>query len=161
MMRTFAALKAQLSRQLVVCRMDLSDEASFDRGKLLLITSAGQDALLHALRAFERQIPIVARANVRELRGLCVASNSGLFYENLDELRECLALLLSNEPSRQAMGRNGWNFVRSLTRATARSSKSGVCRLGSLWNPHNWRTGPSRSIAVDTEGERPCTSASG
>jgi glycosyltransferase involved in cell wall biosynthesis len=161
MMRTFAALEAQLSRQLVVCRMDRSDEASLDRGKLLLIASVGQAALSHALRAFERQIPIVACANVRELRGLCVAANAGLFYENLNEFQECLALLLSNEPIRQATGRNGWNFVRSLKRATARSSKSGVCRLGSLWKRRNGRTGPSRSVAVDTEGERPCTSASG
>jgi glycosyltransferase involved in cell wall biosynthesis len=106
-------------------------------------------------------IPVIACANVRELRGLCVASNAGLFYENLNELQECLALLLSNEPIRQGMGRNGWNSVGSLQRATARSSKSGVCRLGSLWKRHNGRTGPSRSVAVDTEGERPCTSASG
>jgi len=69
--------------------------------------------------------------------------------------------VLRNEPIRQAMRRNGWNFVRSLKRATARSSKSGACRLGSLWNRHNGRRGPSSSVAVDTEGERPCTSASG
>jgi glycosyltransferase involved in cell wall biosynthesis len=142
MLRAFAALKAKLSRQLVVCRLDLSDEDTLNRGKLVLITSAGRDALLHALQAFERRIPIVACANVRELRGLCIASNAGLFYENLNELQECLALLLSNEPIRQAMGRNGWNFVRSLKRATVRSSKSGVCHLGSLWKRHNGRTGP-------------------
>jgi hypothetical protein len=141
--------------------MDLSDEAILDRGKLLLIASAGQNALSHALRAFERQIPIVACGNVRELMGLCLASNDGLFYEDLNELQDCLALLLSDEPLRQAMGMNGWNFVKSFKHATARSSKSGVCRLGSLWKGHNGRTGQSRSVAVDTEGERPCTSASG
>jgi hypothetical protein len=141
--------------------MDLADEDALDRGKLLLIASADQDALSHAPRAFERQLPIVACANVRELKGLGLASNAGLFYEDLDELQECLALLLSDEPRRQAMGMNGRNFVRSLKRATARSSKSGVCHIGSLWKRHNGWTGPSRSVAVDAEGERPWTSALG
>jgi hypothetical protein len=45
------------------------------------------------------------------LRDLCLVSNAGLLYENADELKECLMMLLSNEPLRQTLGSNGRAFL--------------------------------------------------
>jgi hypothetical protein len=121
-----AELEKTLKRRLLMCRADLSDGQTWRVGKLLLIPSAGQNSFSHAIYALQRQLPIVVPANVRALKGLCLAANAGLWYSNLGELRECLALLLSDEPLRRAMGTNGKNFVESLRRTTAFSSQPGI-----------------------------------
>ena len=38
-------------------------------------------------------------------------SNGGLWYQNYEEFRECLTLLLSNEILRDKMGENGKRYV--------------------------------------------------
>jgi hypothetical protein len=38
-------------------------------------------------------------------------SNAGLVYGNSDELKECLMLLLSDEPLRHALGNHGRSFL--------------------------------------------------
>jgi len=104
-------LEKRLKKRLLVCRVDLADEATWRLGKLLLIPSVGRDLCSRALEAFQRQIPIVVNAFGNAWKALCLESNAGLFYTDLDELEECLALLLTNEPLRQALGINGQRFV--------------------------------------------------
>jgi glycosyltransferase involved in cell wall biosynthesis len=41
-----------------------------------------------------------------------VRSNAGLYYANRDEFVECLKLLMGDERLRQALGRNGRDYVR-------------------------------------------------
>ena len=108
-----AGVEAALGRRLLLCRIDLSSEEIMRSAKVLLIPSAGPDSFLHALRAFVRGLPILVREDSPELRGLCLASDGGLFYSGPDELRECMKLLLSNEPLREAMGRSGRGFALS------------------------------------------------
>jgi hypothetical protein len=116
-LRGLAELERRVEKQLLVCRMGLSDEETLRSGKLLLLPTAGQEALSQALHALQRRIPIVVSEHVRQLKGLCLASNAGLFHKGLYELQECLHLLLSNEPLRQAMGMNGGNFAKSFRQA--------------------------------------------
>jgi Glycosyl transferases group 1 len=58
-LRGLAELERRVEKQLLVCRMGLSDEETLRSGKLLLLPTAGQEALSQALHAFQRQIPIV------------------------------------------------------------------------------------------------------
>ncbi len=101
----------RLKKRLLVCRVDLADETTWRVGKLLLIPTVGRELWSRALEAFRRQIPIVVNAFGDAWKGLCLASNAGLFYADLDEMEECLALLLTDEPLRRALGVNGQRFV--------------------------------------------------
>ena len=78
---------------------------------MLIIPSPGSQSYAYALRAFQRQVPILVTEAIEALRDLCLVSNAGLHYSNSDELKECLVLLLSDEPLRQALGRNGRAFL--------------------------------------------------
>ncbi|KXS46280.1 MAG: glycosyltransferase, partial [Methanohalophilus sp. T328-1] len=44
-------------------------------------------------------------------KGQCIRSNAGLWYQNYDEFRECMKLLLKNDDLRIKMGENGKTFV--------------------------------------------------
>jgi glycosyltransferase involved in cell wall biosynthesis len=104
-------LETRLKKRLLVCRADLADEATWRLGKLLLIPSASRDLCSRAFEAFQRQIPLIVNACGEACKALCLASNAGLFYTDLDELEECVALLLTDEPLRRALGVNGQRFV--------------------------------------------------
>jgi len=109
--RQLAEVEKHLKRRLLICHVDFSDEELFGFAKFLLIPSTGRDSFLHALQALQRQIPLLVHEGVDELKELCLASNAGLFYSDIEELRECLELLLSNESLRKAMGVNGRRFI--------------------------------------------------
>jgi glycosyltransferase involved in cell wall biosynthesis len=42
----------------------------------------------------------------------CVRSNGGLYYANRDEFVACLTLLMREAPLREALGRNGREYIR-------------------------------------------------
>jgi glycosyltransferase involved in cell wall biosynthesis len=67
---------------------------------------------LLALEALAVGTPILANARSAVLVEHCVRSNGGLYYANRDEFVECLKLLLADERLRQALGRNGRDYVR-------------------------------------------------
>jgi len=108
-------VEKRLDQRLLVCRMDLADVDTLQRAKVLIIPLAGGGELRLALQALHRQIPLLVHTGNHDLKELCLASNAGLFYANPEELRECLGLLLSDEPLRLAMGSNGRKFVESYT----------------------------------------------
>jgi glycosyltransferase involved in cell wall biosynthesis len=101
----------KLGRRLLVCCADLAADAVWEEAQLFIIASAGPQSYGYALQALQRRVPILAPEAVEALRDLCLVSNAGLLYENADELKECLMLLLSNEPLRQALGSNGRAFL--------------------------------------------------
>lgn len=108
-----AAVEERVRQRLFVRYGELADEETWRSANLLLVQSAGRESLLHACRALQRQVPIIVHEGADELKELCLVSNAGLFYSDLDELQECLDLLLSNEPLRKALGANGRRFVES------------------------------------------------
>ena len=101
----------KLGRRLLVCRADLAVDEAWEEARLLIIPSPGPQSYAYALQALRRQTPIIVPEAVEALRDLCLVSNAGLLYGNSDELKECLMLLLSDEPLRQALGSNGRAFL--------------------------------------------------
>ena len=101
----------KLGRRLLVCRADLAVDEAWEEARLLIIPSPGPQSYAYALQALRRQMPILVPEAVEALRDLCLVSNAGLLYGNSDELKECLMLLLSDEPLRQALGSNGRAFL--------------------------------------------------
>ncbi len=104
-------VEEKLGRRLLVCRADLAVDEVWEEAQLFIIPSAGPQSYGYALQALQRQVPLLVPEAVEALRDLCLVSNAGLLYENADELKECLMLLLSNEPLRQALGSNGRAFL--------------------------------------------------
>ena len=102
-----AEVEEKLPQRLLICRADLVEDDIWAVAKLLLVTSPSQQSLGYAVQALQRGVPILVPEDAEELRQACLLSNAGLFYGNPEELKECLILLLSNEPMRQAIGNNG------------------------------------------------------
>jgi glycosyltransferase involved in cell wall biosynthesis len=100
----------KLGRRLLVCRADLAVDEVWEEARLLIIPTPGPQSYAYALQALRRQVPILVPQDVEALRDLCLVSNAGLIYGNSDELKECLMLLLSDAPLRQALGSNGRAF---------------------------------------------------
>ena len=112
MFQRVAEVEEKLVKRLLIGRVDLSDDDSWDVAKLLVIPTLTEHSVAYALRALHRQIPILVPEEAEELRDLCLVSNGGLFYGNSEELKECLLLLLSDDGLRQRMGSNGQRFIR-------------------------------------------------
>ena len=62
------------------------------------------------LEAWALKKPVLANARCEVLKGQCVRSNAGLYYESYDEFREALSALLNSETLREAMGHNGKRY---------------------------------------------------
>jgi glycosyltransferase involved in cell wall biosynthesis len=101
----------KLGRRLLVCRADLAGDEVWDEACLLIVPSPGPQSYTYALQALRRQVPIIVPETAEAWRDLCLVSNAGLVYGNSDELKECLMLLLSDEPLRRALGNHGKAFV--------------------------------------------------
>ena len=100
-------VEEKLHQRILICRADLSEDDIWKVAKLFLVTSLSLQSLGYAIRALQCGVPILVPEDAEELRQACLLSNAGLFYGNSEELKECLLLLLSNEPLRQAIGNNG------------------------------------------------------
>jgi glycosyltransferase involved in cell wall biosynthesis len=88
----------------------LSEEDKFSAlaGTLVLIMPSFFESLsMVTLEAWAMQKPVLANARCEVLKGQCLRSNAGLFYEDQDEFREALTLLLSSSQLRDALGKNG------------------------------------------------------
>lgn len=91
----------------------LSDEMKFSAldGALLLIMPSFYESLsMVTLEAWAAEKPVLANGRCDVLKGQCLRSNAGLFYENYEEFEEALYLLLSSAELRGAMGRNGRQY---------------------------------------------------
>ena len=104
-------VEEKLKRRLLVGRADLVGDEVWGEVRLFIVPSPGPQSYAYALQALRRRVPIVVPEEVEALADLCLVSNAGLFYRNSDELKECLLLLLSNEPLRQRLGNNGRAFL--------------------------------------------------
>ena len=111
MLEQLALVEKRTRRRLLICRLDLCDEDMFSAAKLLVLPVPGGDSLLHALRGFQRGIPVVASHSAHDTAEACRQSNGGLVYADDDELGACVELLLTDEPLRRAIGTNGYRFV--------------------------------------------------
>ncbi len=88
----------------------LSEEDKFSAlaGALVLIMPSFFESLsMVTLEAWAMQKPVLANARCEVLKGQCLRSHAGLFYEDQNEFREALTLLLSSSQLRAALGKNG------------------------------------------------------
>ena len=64
------------------------------------------------LESMALKIPVLVNGNCAVLKGQCIRSNAGLYYENYYEFDAALDYILNNEKAYQDMGNNGYEFVK-------------------------------------------------
>jgi glycosyltransferase involved in cell wall biosynthesis len=93
----------------------LSDEDKFDAlaaADLLIMPSYFESLSMVALEAWALGRPVLANGRCDVLKGQCIRSNAGLYYERFEEFLEALHALESNGPLHARLGRNGRDFFR-------------------------------------------------
>jgi len=93
----------------------LDDRDKFDAlsaSDLLIMPSYFESLSMVALEAWALGKPVLANARCDVLKGQCIRSNAGLYYENYEEFVEALYSLESNGPLNARLGRNGRDFFK-------------------------------------------------
>jgi glycosyltransferase involved in cell wall biosynthesis len=91
----------------------MDDEEKFDAldgAELLAMPSFYESLSMVTLEAWAVGRPVLANALCNVLKGQCLRSNGGLFYETYPEFREALSLLLSSPRLRHTLGENGRRY---------------------------------------------------
>ena len=93
----------------------LDDADKFDAlaaADLLIMPSYFESLSMVALEAWAMGKPVLANAKCDVLKGQCIRSGAGLYYENYEEFVETLYSLESNGPLHARLGRNGREYFR-------------------------------------------------
>jgi len=88
----------------------LDDRDKFDAlaaSDLLIMPSYFESLSMVALEAWALGRPVLANGRCDVLKGQCIRSNAGLYYERYEEFVEALYSLESNGPLNAHLGRNG------------------------------------------------------
>jgi glycosyltransferase involved in cell wall biosynthesis len=88
----------------------LDDRDKFDAlaaSDLLIMPSYFESLSMVALEAWALGRPVLANGHCDVLKGQCIRSNAGLYYERYEEFVEALYSLESNGPLNAHLGRNG------------------------------------------------------
>jgi glycosyltransferase involved in cell wall biosynthesis len=85
---------------------------ALEAATIVVVPSPYESLSLLALEAFAVGTPVLCNARSDVLVDHCLRSNAGLFYADRDEFVEGLKLLLADARLREAMGRNGKEYVR-------------------------------------------------
>jgi glycosyltransferase involved in cell wall biosynthesis len=91
----------------------LPDEDKFDAiagSDVLIMPSQYESLSMVALEAWALGRPVLANGRCDVLRGQCLRSNAGLFYDSYEEFVETLYALESNGPLNAFLGRNGREY---------------------------------------------------
>jgi len=91
----------------------LGDEDKFDAlaaADLLIMPSYYESLSMVALEAWALGKPVLANGRCDVLKGQCIRSNAGLYYETYEEFAEALYSLESNGPLHGRLGRNGREY---------------------------------------------------
>jgi glycosyltransferase involved in cell wall biosynthesis len=91
----------------------LSDDDKFDAlsaADLLIMPSYFESLSMVALEAWALGRPVLANGRCDVLKGQCIRSNAGLYYESYEEFAETLYSLESNGPLHARLGRNGRDY---------------------------------------------------
>jgi glycosyltransferase involved in cell wall biosynthesis len=93
----------------------LSDEDKFDAlaaADLLIMPSQYESLSMVALEAWAMGKPVLANGRCDVLKGQCIRSSAGLYYETFEEFSEALFQLEASGPLGGVLGRNGREFFR-------------------------------------------------
>ncbi|MGG3284302.1 glycosyltransferase family 4 protein [Paenibacillus solani] len=91
----------------------VSDSEKFSimkNAEVLVMPSKYESLSMVVLEAFYLNRPILVNAHSEVLKGHCIRSNGGLYYEAYDEFVQCLNLLL-NRDFQSKLGHNGHEYV--------------------------------------------------
>ena len=91
----------------------VSDEDKFDAmaaADLLIMPSYFESLSMVALEAWAIGKPVLANGRCDVLKGQCIRSGAGLYYETYEEFAETLYSLESNGPLHARLGRNGREY---------------------------------------------------
>lgn len=83
------------------------------KSKILIMPSRYESLSMVLLEAWYCKKPVLVSGFCEVLKGQCIRSNAGLWYENYEEFSACLNLLLFNKNLRQNLGKNGSVFVQN------------------------------------------------
>jgi glycosyltransferase involved in cell wall biosynthesis len=93
----------------------LSDQDKFDglsASDLLIMPSFFESLSMVALEAWAIGRPVLANGQCDVLKGQCIRSSAGLYYETYEEFAETLYALESNGPLHSRLGQNGREYFR-------------------------------------------------
>ena len=94
----------------------LADEDKFDAlaaADILIMPSYYESLSMVALEAWAVGKPVLANGGCDVLKGQCIRSGAGLYYESYEEFAETLHSLESNGPLHARLGRNGREYFRT------------------------------------------------
>jgi len=94
----------------------LDDRDKFDAlaaSDLLIMPSYFESLSMVALEAWAMGKPVLANGRCDVLKGQCIRSGAGLYYETYEEFAETLYALESNGPLHARLGRNGREYFRA------------------------------------------------
>ena len=94
----------------------LADQDKFDAlaaSDLLIMPSYFESLSMVALEAWALGKPVLANGRCDVLKGQCIRSSAGLYYENYAEFAEALHALESNGPLHARLGHNGRQYFRA------------------------------------------------
>jgi glycosyltransferase involved in cell wall biosynthesis len=94
----------------------LPDRDKFDAlaaSELLIMPSYFESLSMVALEAWAIGRPVLANGRCDVLKGQCIRSAAGLYYETYEEFAETLYALESRGPLHATMGRNGAEYFRT------------------------------------------------
>ncbi len=94
----------------------VSDQDKFDAlaaSELLVMPSYLESLSMVALEAWALGKPVLANARCDVLKGQCMRSNAGLYYDGFEEFLEALKTLDTNRSLAGALGRNGREYFRT------------------------------------------------
>ena len=90
-----------------------NDKFSLLKGaKFLIMPSPYESLSIVTLEAMACGTPVFVNGECDVLKGHCIRSNAGLWYENFAEFEECMRLLTYEDQLRIKMGINGIAYVR-------------------------------------------------
>ncbi|MEG0615586.1 MAG: glycosyltransferase family 4 protein [Oscillospiraceae bacterium] len=79
--------------------------------ELLVLPSHFESLSIVVLEAFAFKKPVLVSGHCAVLKGHCTKSNGGLYFYGSEDFADCLDLLIENPNLRDAMGKNGDNYV--------------------------------------------------
>ena len=95
------------------CRVVMSDWLSTEQlSRAAVLWVVDDSEPWDAIRiAFRNGIPLLVPDSNRPLKYICLNANCGLFYRDMEEAAQSLALLLTNDELRSQLGANGRVYV--------------------------------------------------
>ncbi len=91
---------------------DEEKEAYIKNAKLLVLPSKNESLSIVLLESMSYGKPVLVNGLCAVLKGQCIRSNAGLYYENYDEFEAELDYLLIHPDICKEMGKNGYQFVK-------------------------------------------------